>query len=98
MPSRASVIEPPPPPVSTINEYIPKDRALTECISALPPPGCGSAAKEDWAQGALFGVLVAALVFIAWRIVRSARRHNAAQRAAADGAAPAPAARPGGRR
>jgi len=76
VPSRVSATEPPPTPVSTINDYIPTDRPLTECISALPPPGCGSAAKEDWAQGALLGVLVAALVFIVWRVVRQARRQR----------------------
>ena len=62
--------------MSTINDFIPEGRDLSECISSLPKPGCGSDARSDLAQGVLFGVLIAALVFIAWRIVRSSRRRN----------------------
>ena len=74
MSERAPAADPPPPPVSTINDFIPEGRDLSECISSLPRPGCGSEARSDAAQIVLFGVLLAALVFIAWRIVRSGRR------------------------
>lgn len=67
-----------PAPVSTINEFIPEDRDLTECISAVPKPGCGSEARTSWEQGALLVVLVVALAFIAWRVIRAARRRSAA--------------------
>lgn len=78
---RAFTVTPPitdPAPVSTINEFIPEDRDLTECISAVPKPGCGSEARTSWEQGALLVVLVVALAFIAWRVIRAARRKPAA--------------------
>ena len=76
----------PPAPVSTINDFIPEDRDMTECISAVPKPGCGSDARSGWEQGALFGVLIAAMVFIAWRVVRSARRKPSSELAPTSGA------------
>jgi hypothetical protein len=78
VPSRALTVSPitEPIPVSTFNEFIPEDRDLTECISALPRPGCGSEARTSWEQGALLVVLVVALAFIAWRVVRAVRRSN----------------------
>ena len=80
MPLRALSVTPitDPTPVSTINEFIPEDRDLTECISAVPKPGCGSEARTSWEQGALLVVLVVALAFIAWRVIRAARRKSAA--------------------
>jgi hypothetical protein len=67
--------EPPPPPV-TDNEFVPADRDLGECITALPKPGCGSEARSDWHQGLVLGVMVAGLVVIGWRIVRGVRRRE----------------------
>ena len=95
MPLRAPTVSPitEPPPVTTINEFIPEDRDLTECISALPKPGCGSEARTSWEQGALLVVLLVALAFIAWRVVRAVRRTSAP---AAGSAGEAP--RAGGRR
>ena len=61
-------------PVSTLNEFIPADRPIGDCISALPKPGCGSEARADWRQGAVAIGLVLALCFIAWRIVANLRR------------------------
>jgi hypothetical protein len=45
-----------PPPVTTVpaaaggdvvvdNDFIPENRNLSECVSALPKPGCGSSAR-----------------------------------------------------
>ncbi len=75
MPWRAT--EPPPPPV-TDNEFIPEGRDLSECITAVPKPGCGSEARSDWHQGLVLGVMVAGLIVIGWRIVRGVRRREAA--------------------
>jgi MYXO-CTERM domain-containing protein len=58
------------------NDFIPENRNLSECVSALPKPGCGSSARGGWRQGAILGVLVVALAFITWRIVRSVRRNR----------------------
>jgi hypothetical protein len=68
--------EPPPPPV-TDNVFIPENRDLTECITAVPKPGCGSEARSDWHQGLVLGVMVAGLIVIGWRIVRGVRRREA---------------------
>ena len=69
--------EPPPPPV-TYNEFVPEGRDLSECITALPKPDCGSAARSDWHQGLVLGVMVAGLIVVGWRIVRGVRRREAA--------------------
>jgi hypothetical protein len=71
----AASSEPPLPPV-TDNEFIPQDRDLGECISALPKPGCGSDAQSDWHQELVLGVMVAGMVFVGWRIVRGVRRRE----------------------
>jgi hypothetical protein len=64
----------PPPPADTVNEFIPEDRELSECISALPKPGCGSEARGGWRQVLVLVAILVALAFIAWRILRAARR------------------------
>ena len=69
----------PPPPV-TDNDFIPEGRDFSECISAVPKPGCGSEARSDWHQGLVLGVMVAGLVVIGWRIVRGVRHREAAAR------------------
>ena len=63
------------PPATTIadNDFIPENRNLGDCISAVPKPDCGSEARGGWHQSLVFVVLVAALAFIGWRIVRGAR-------------------------
>ncbi len=74
--------DPPPPPTTVVaganavvdNEFLPEERDLSECVSAVERPGCGSKARGGWRQWLVAAVLVSALVFIAWRIVRSVRR------------------------
>ena len=63
-----------PPSTVVDNEFIPDDRDLSDCISAVPEPGCGSEGRSGWRQLLIFGALVAGLAFIAWRVVRTARR------------------------
>lgn len=68
------------------NEFLPEDRNLTDCLGAVERPGCGSKARGGWRQGLTFALLVVGLVFIAWRIVRSTRRQQRADRPAPDDA------------
>ena len=75
----AASSEPPPPPV-TDNVFVPENRDLGECITAVPKPGCGSEARSDWHQGLVLGVMVAGLIVIGWRIVRGVRRREAQAR------------------
>jgi hypothetical protein len=65
----------PPPPV-TDNVFIPENRDLGECITAVPKPGCGSEARSDWHQGLVLAVMIAGLTIIGWRIVRGVRRRE----------------------
>jgi hypothetical protein len=62
------------PPPTVYNEYYPDARPLSDCLSSLPKPDCGSEARGGWRQISIFGAVVVALAFIAWRVVRSARR------------------------
>jgi len=71
-----------PPPDSTINEFIPEDRAISDCISAAPRPGCGSKNRSDWHQGLVLGVMAAGMTVIGWRIVAGLRRAPAQQETA----------------
>ena len=71
-------------PTVTVNEFLPTDRDLSECLSALPRPGCGSEARGGWRQTAIFVAMLGGLAFIAWRIIASSRRARAALAAAAD--------------
>lgn len=56
------------------NVFLPADRDLSECISSVPQPGCGSSAKGGWRQMLVFGLVLAGLGFIATRIIFTARR------------------------
>ena len=58
----------------TINEFFPEERPLSDCLSSLPKPDCGSEARGGWAQTAVFVLIIAGLAFIAWRVVASSRR------------------------
>lgn len=62
------------PPPSTFNVFYPEERALSDCLSSLPKPNCGSEARGGWAQYSIAIAMVAGLGFIGWRVFRSARR------------------------
>ena len=64
---------PPDTVAATENVFLPEDEALDECVSALPPPTCGSEARGGWRQTLIFVAIGAGLAFIVWRIVRAAR-------------------------
>jgi hypothetical protein len=72
---------PPPttPPAVTDNPFIPPNKNLSDCISANPPPDCGSNAHGGWRQYLTFGVVILGLVFIGWRIVVIVRRNRKEQ-------------------
>jgi hypothetical protein len=72
----------PPPPI-TANDFVPEDRDLSECITAVPRPGCGSEARSDWHQGLVLALMVAGLVLVGWRIAKSVRKRETDHREAA---------------
>jgi hypothetical protein len=64
-------------PVVAENEFMPTDRSLSECLSVLPKPGCGSEARGGWAQTAVFLAVIGGLGVIGTRIVIGIRRRDA---------------------
>lgn len=69
--------------VTTIpNDFYPAEAELSDCLSALPPPGCGSEAKGGWPQFAAMAFIVVGIGAIAARVLWSVRR---ARRASARG-------------
>lgn len=63
-------------PVSTLNDFIPEERDLSDCISAVQKPGCGSESRSDYHQMLVFAALIGGMGLIAWRVVVGARRNR----------------------
>jgi hypothetical protein len=64
-------------PTTTIeNVFLPEDTNvnLTDCISSVQRPECGSRERGGWRQGAVFAVIVAGLIAIGARLVIGIRR------------------------
>jgi len=84
----AEPVEPSEPPASTIldNPFFPDDTTVnvSDCVSALPRPECGSRERGGWRQGVLFGVIVVGLAAIGTRLVIGIRRRDAARHTAGD--------------
>lgn len=58
------------------NPFLPEERNLSDCVSAIPKPGCGSEARGGWRQTLVFGVMALGLLVIAWRIATGMRRRE----------------------
>jgi hypothetical protein len=63
-------------PAVSDNPFLPENENLTECISSLPGPNCGSKARGGWRQTVVFAVVVTALIAIGARIVYGVRRRD----------------------
>jgi hypothetical protein len=63
---------------TTDNAFFPDDTTtnVTDCVSALPRPECGSKERGGWRQGVVFGVVVAGLVAVGARLVIGIRRRD----------------------
>ncbi len=62
------------PTSDTFNVYFPEERSLSDCLSSLPKPGCGSDARGGWRQSLVLVVILGGLAFIVWRIVAGSRK------------------------
>lgn len=71
------------PSVVASNDLLTRDDS--ECVGTLQRPDCGSSGRGGWRMALLFGVVVAALGFVAWNIRRGMRRAPAASDASTDG-------------
>ena len=56
------------------------DLDLSDCVSALPDPRCRTREDTDAMQLAVLGVLIAGIGLIGWRIARSVRQRDQANR------------------
>ncbi|MEQ1872674.1 MAG: hypothetical protein ABL953_03015 [Ilumatobacteraceae bacterium] len=64
---------------TTENDFLPQRENVSDCIGAVERPDCGSNAKGGWQMYLTFGVLIAGMSFIGWRVVRSVRARDAAE-------------------
>lgn len=60
------------------NPFLPEDTDvnLTDCVSALPRPECGSKERGGWRQLVVFGVVVGGLAVIGTRVVMQMNRRR----------------------
>lgn len=79
VPPTTTIAPPATPPPVTINEFLPEERGLGDCISAIPRPGCGSKARGGWRQTVVFLAMIGGLGIIAWRVVAGARKARAGE-------------------
>ena len=61
------------------NPFIPEDANIGDCLSSLPPPGCGTEASTSGKTLATFGVLMLGMAFIGWRVARGVRQRDASR-------------------
>lgn len=59
------------------NEFLPTRENVSDCIGAVERPDCGSESKGGWRMYLTFGVLIAGMSFIGWRVVRGVRARDA---------------------
>ena len=62
---------------ATDNQFLPARENVSDCIGTVERPNCGSKAKGGWQMYLTFGVLIAGMSFIGWRVVRSVRARDA---------------------
>lgn len=58
------------------NPFIPEDANIGDCVSSLPRPGCGTEASTSGKTALTFGVLMAGMAFIGWRVARGVRQRD----------------------
>lgn len=64
--------------VGTANEFLPENANISECISSLPRPNCGSKARGGWRQTLVFVAIAAGLVLVGVRLYFAVRRRDRA--------------------
>ena len=65
-------------PTGTANPFLPENENVTDCLSALPQPDCGSEERGGLGQWLTFGVMILGLTFVGWRVARGVRRRERA--------------------
>lgn len=69
-----------PAPVTTVaeNPFLPDDSDVnvTDCVSAVPRPECGSKERGGWRQYVVFGAMAGGLALIGTRVVMQMNRRR----------------------
>lgn len=60
------------------SDFYPENANISDCVSALPRPECGSRERGGWRQTAVLVTIVAGLGLIAWRLSVTLRRRPGA--------------------
>ena len=60
------------------NEFLPERANVSDCVGTVERPNCGSESKGGWRMYLTFGVLIAGMSFIGWRVARSVRARDVA--------------------
>jgi hypothetical protein len=60
------------------NEFLPERSNASDCVGTVERPNCGSGSKGGWRMYLTFGVLIAGMSFIGWRVARSVRARDVA--------------------
>ena len=68
----------PDPPPDTVNEFLPDERNLSDCVGVLEKPGCGSKERGGMMMNVVFLVVIGGMSFIFWRIIVGVRKNRAA--------------------
>jgi hypothetical protein len=71
----ATAPEPPQTPI-TVNDFLPDDQNISDCLGALERPGCGSKERGGWRQTIVFGVMIAGLAAVFGRIAFAVYRNR----------------------
>jgi hypothetical protein len=64
----------PPPTPTTIDDFLPEEQNLGDCLGSLERPGCGSEGRGGWRQTLVFVVMGVGLVIVFGRIAWAAGR------------------------
>jgi len=65
------------PALTGDNQFLPVRENASDCIGLVERPDCGSESKGGWRLNLTFGVLLAGMSFIGWRVVRGVRARDA---------------------
>ena len=70
----ANANSPDPSPPTTVDDFLPENQNLGDCLGTLERPGCGSEGRGGWRQTLVFVVMGVGLAIVFGRIAWAVRR------------------------
>ena len=70
----AEATSPDPSPPTTVDDFLPENQNLGDCLGTLERPGCGSEGRGGWRQTLVFVVMGVGLAIVFGRIAWAVRR------------------------